>query len=63
MLSLDHGKIRNHNSSLDISGTVRIRDPITRDILKTPGLDIALKGDALFIEDFTLSRESKASLL
>ena len=52
MFFLDHGKIRNHNSLLDISGTVRIRDPITRDILKNPGLDIALKGDALFIEDF-----------
>jgi len=49
MLSLDHGKIRNHNSLLNISGTVRIRDPITRDILENPGLDIVLKGDALFI--------------
>ncbi len=52
MFSLDHGKIRNHNSLLDISGTVRIHDPITRDILKNPGVNIALKGDALFIEDF-----------
>ena len=52
ILSLDHGKISNHNSLLDISGTIRIRDPITRDILENPGLDIVLKGDALFIEDF-----------
>jgi autotransporter translocation and assembly factor TamB len=52
MLSLDYGKIRNHNSLLDISGTVRICDPKTGDILKTPGLDMALNGDALFIEDF-----------
>ncbi len=52
ILSLDHGKIRNHNSLLDISGTVRIRDPITRDILENPGLDIVLKGATLFIEDF-----------
>ncbi|MBW2054989.1 MAG: translocation/assembly module TamB domain-containing protein, partial [Deltaproteobacteria bacterium] len=62
MLSLDHGKIRNHNSSLDISGTVRIRDPITRDILKTPGLDIALKADALFIEDFVEGIKGKFTL-
>lgn len=52
MLSFDHGEIRNHNSLLDVFGTVRIRDPITRDILDNSGLDIALKGDALFIEDF-----------
>ena len=61
MISLDHGKIRNHNSLLDISGTVRIRDPITRDILKTPGLDIALKGDALF-EDFVEGIKGKFTL-
>jgi translocation and assembly module TamB len=62
MLSLDHGKIRNHNSLLDISGTVRIRDPITRDILKNPRLDIALKGDALFIEDFVEGIQGKFTL-
>jgi translocation and assembly module TamB len=59
MLSLDHGKIRNHNSLLDISGTARIRDPITHHILKNPGLDIALKGDALFIEDFVQGIKGK----
>jgi autotransporter translocation and assembly factor TamB len=59
MLSLDHGKIRNHNSLLDISGTVRIRDPITRDILKNPGLDITVRGDALFIEDFIEGMKGK----
>jgi translocation and assembly module TamB len=62
MLSLDYGRIRNHNSLLDISGTVRIGDPITRDILKTPGLDIALKGDALFIEDFVEGIKGKFTL-
>lgn len=62
MLSLDHGKIHNHNSFLDISGTVRIRDPITRDILDNPGLDIALKGDALFIEDFVEGIKGKLVL-
>ena len=62
MLSLDYGKIRNHNSSLDISGAVRIRDPKTRDILKTPVLDIALKGDALFIEDFVEGIKGKFTL-
>ncbi len=59
MLSLDHGKIRNHNSLLDISGTVRIRDPITRDILENPGLDITVRGDALFIEDFIEGMKGK----
>jgi len=62
MLSLDHGKIRNHNSLLDISGTVRIRDPITHDILKNPGLDIAINGDALFIEDFVEGIQGKFTL-
>jgi translocation and assembly module TamB len=62
MLSLDHGKIRNHNSLLDISGTIRIRDPITRDILKNPRLDIALNGDALFIEDFVEGIQGKFTL-
>ncbi len=52
MLSLGYGKIRNHNSKLDIFGTVRILDPITRNIFKSPSLDIAFKGDALFVEDF-----------
>ncbi len=62
MLSLDHGKIRKHNSLLNISGTVRIRDPITRDILDNPGLNIALKGDALFIEDFVEGIKGKLIL-
>ncbi|MCD4764246.1 MAG: translocation/assembly module TamB domain-containing protein, partial [Desulfobacterales bacterium] len=57
--SLDHGKIRNHNSLLDISGTVRIRNPITRDILENPGLDITVTGDALFIEDFIEGMKGK----
>jgi len=59
MLSLDHGKIRNLNSLLDISGTVRIRDPITRDILENPGLDITVTGDPLFIEDFIEGMKGK----
>jgi translocation and assembly module TamB len=59
MLSVDHGKIRNQNSLLDISGTARIRDPITHHILKNSGLDIALKGDALFIEDFVQGIKGK----
>lgn len=59
MLSVDHGKIRNHNSLLDISGIVRIRDPITRDILENPGLDITVTGDALFIEDFIEGMKGK----
>jgi translocation and assembly module TamB len=62
MLFLEHGRIRNHNSLLDLSGTVRIRDPITRDIFKTPGLDIALKGDTLFIEDFVEGIQGKFTL-
>jgi len=52
MLSLDYGKIRNHNSKLDMLGTARIYDPITRNILKSPSLDLVFKGDALFVEDF-----------
>jgi len=59
MLSVDHGKIRNLNSLLDISGTARIRDPLTHHILKNSGLDIALKGDALFIEDFVQGIKGK----
>jgi autotransporter translocation and assembly factor TamB len=62
MLSLDHGKIRNHNSLLDVSGIVRICDPITRDILENPGLDITVTGDALFIEDFINGMNGKFAL-
>ncbi len=59
MLSVDHGKIRNHNSLLDISGTARIRDPITHHIFETPFLDITVTGDALFIEDFIEGMKGK----
>jgi translocation and assembly module TamB len=59
MLSLDYGKIRNHNSKLDVFGTARILDPITRNIVKSPSFDIALKGDALFVEDFLEGMKGK----
>ena len=59
MLSVDHGKIRNHNSLLDISGTARIRDPITHHIFETPCLDITVTGDPLFIEDFIEGMKGK----
>ncbi|MCD4777996.1 MAG: translocation/assembly module TamB, partial [Desulfobacterales bacterium] len=38
---------------------VRIRDPITRDILENPGLDITVTGDPLFIEDFIEEMKGK----
>ncbi|MBC2696671.1 MAG: hypothetical protein HF982_15615 [Desulfobacteraceae bacterium] len=59
LFSVDHGKIRNNNSLLNISGTVWIRDPITRDILENPGLDIKVTGDPLFIEDFIEGMKGK----
>jgi autotransporter translocation and assembly factor TamB len=62
ILSLDYGKIRNHNSRLDLFGTARIHDPITRNILKSPFLDIVFKGDALFVEDFLQGMKGKVVL-
>ncbi|MBW2603094.1 MAG: translocation/assembly module TamB domain-containing protein [Deltaproteobacteria bacterium] len=51
-LSLEHGKILNGNSGLDFSGSARIFDPIHFKRVKKPDFDVALKGDALFLEDF-----------
>jgi hypothetical protein len=59
MVSIDHGKIQNQNSLLDISGTARIYEPITHHVFETPYLDITLTGDALFIEDFIRGLKGK----
>ncbi|MGD9106783.1 MAG: translocation/assembly module TamB domain-containing protein [Desulfobacterales bacterium] len=59
MVSVDHGKIQNQNSLLNISGTARIYDPITYHIFETPYLDITLTGDTLFIEDFIQGMKGK----
>ncbi len=49
---LKNGKIFNGNSKLDISGSAQIFDPMNYQRLKTPGFDVALKGDTLFLGDF-----------
>jgi len=51
-ISLEHGKILNNNSRLDISGFARIFDPGDYRLLKHPDIDVGLKGEPLFLEDF-----------
>jgi len=56
---LKNGKIVNGNSNLDISGSARIFDPKDDQLLKSPGFDVALKGDTLFLEDFVEGMKGK----
>jgi autotransporter translocation and assembly factor TamB len=50
--SLEHGKILNGNSGLEISGSARIFDPGDHKLAENPDFDVAIKGDTLFLEDF-----------
>jgi hypothetical protein len=61
-LSLEHGKILNHNSGLDISGSARIFDPKDYKPIENPYFDVALKGDTLFLEDFVQGMTGKFAL-
>ena len=58
-LSLEHGKILNGNSGLDISGSARIFDPGYYKLIENPDFDVALKGDTLFLEDFVQGMKGK----
>ncbi|MFZ0481898.1 MAG: translocation/assembly module TamB domain-containing protein [Desulfobacterales bacterium] len=51
-LFLEHGKILNNKSGLDISGFARIFDPKDYKLIENPDFDVELKGDTLFLEDF-----------
>ena len=57
--SLEHGKILNGNSGLDISGSARIFDSGGYKLLESPDFDVALKGDTLFLEDFVQGMKGK----
>ncbi len=57
--SLEHGKILNGNSGLDISGSARIFDPGEYKLVENPDFDVALKGDTLFLEDFVQGMKGK----
>ena len=58
-LSLEHGKILNGNSGLDISGSARIFDPGDHKLVENPDFDVAFKGDTLFLEDFVQGMKGK----
>ena len=58
-LSLEHGKILNGNSKLDISGFARILDSGKYKLVKNPDFNVALKGDTLFLEDFVQGMNGK----
>jgi len=58
-LFLENGKIANGNSILDISGSARIFAPMDFQVVKPVGFDVALKGDALFLEDFVEGMKGK----
>jgi translocation and assembly module TamB len=51
-LFLEHGKILNGNSKLNISGFARIFDPGDYKLIENPDFDVELNGDTLFLEDF-----------
>ena len=57
--SLEHGKILNGNSGLDISGFARIFNPGDYKLVENPDFDVALKGDTLFLEDFVQGMKGK----
>jgi len=58
-LSLEHGKILNGNSKLDISGFARIFDPGDYKLIENPDVDVELKGDTLLLEDFVQGMKGK----
>jgi len=58
-LSLEHGKILNGNSGLDISGSARIFDSGDYKLVENPDFDVELKGDTLFLEDFVQGMKGK----
>ena len=57
--SLVHGKILNNKSGLDISGSARMFDPRDYKLLENPDVDVELKGDTLFLEDFVQGMKGK----
>jgi len=57
--SLEHGKILNGNSGLDISGFARIFDPGDYKLVENPAFDVAFKGDTLFLEVFVHGMQGK----
>jgi len=57
--SLQHGKILNANSALDISGSAQIFDPRDYKLVENPDFDVAIKGDTLFLEDFVQGMKGK----
>jgi len=57
--SLEHGKILNGNSELDISGSARVFDPVEVKLVENPDFDVAFKGDTLFLEDFVQGMKGK----
>jgi len=57
--SMEHGKILNGNSGLDISGFAQIFDPGDYKLIENPDFDVALKGDTLFLEDFVQGMKGK----
>lgn len=56
---LDHGKINNGNSELNISGTILMFDPTMSYRIKHPTFEISLDADALFMEDFVQGTNGK----
>jgi translocation and assembly module TamB len=61
-LSLEHGKILNGNSKLDISGFARIFDPGDYKLIENPDVDVELEGDTLLLEDFVQGMKGKFAL-
>ena len=62
MLFLSHGKIFNGGSKLDIEGSARVFDPVDHRLWKPSNVDLSVKGDTLFLEDFIQEMKGKFAL-
>lgn len=62
MIFLNHGKIFNGGSKLDVEGSARVFDPADRRLLEPSSVDLSVKGDSLFIEDFIQGMKGKFAL-
>lgn len=52
VLTIDHFKVRNKQSGLDINGSLKLPAPGTTTLLASPDMDIAIQGESIYLEDF-----------
>ena len=52
VLTIDHFKVRNKQSGLDINGSLKLPASGTTTLLASPDMDIAIQGESIYLEDF-----------